>query len=171
MNNFYDWEGILAMKGLREAVVAYAMSDAPGCLEDWPDGVKVLSDDEYPYLLGRAIKEKGECVFYFSRGADDQIQDHIHYRFAGKYFECDGAGQIGGPYDDNNADIILDLLSDAYEAGFVASPAPGSMVSVSGDFPDDYFVKLCTSLVPVGQQLEINCTIYIRTTAGLVPKA
>jgi hypothetical protein len=34
MNNFYDWEGILAMKGLREAGVAYAMSDAPGCLED-----------------------------------------------------------------------------------------------------------------------------------------
>ncbi len=171
MNAFYDWKEVLAMKGLREAVVAYAMADAPWCLEDGPDGVKILSDDEYPHALERAIREKGECVFYFSRGADDQIQDHAHYRFAGKYFECDGAGQIGGPYDDNNADIILDLLSDAYEAGFVASPEPGSMVSVSGDFPDDYFVKLCTRFVPLGQKLEINGTLYVRTAAGLAPKA
>jgi hypothetical protein len=170
MNNFYDWEGILAMKGLREAVVSYAMSDAPECLEEGADGVKALSDDDYPYILGRAIKEKGECVFYFSRGADDQIQDHTHYRFAGKYFECDGAGQIGGPYDDNNADIILDLLSDAYEAGLVASPVPGATVSVSGDFPDDYFLKLCTGLVPLGQQLEINGTLYVRTAEGLSPQ-
>jgi len=119
-------------------------------------------------VLERAIKDVGECVFYFSRGADDQIQDHTHRRFAGKYFECDGAGQIGGPYDDNNADIILDLLSDAYEAGCVASPASGATVSVGGDFPDDYFVKLCVSLVPLGQQIEINGTLYVRTKAGLV---
>ena len=171
MKNFNDWKDVLAMKGLRDAVVAYAVEEAPGCLEEGPDGVKVLSDDEYPYLLERAIKEKGECVFYFSRGADDQIQDHTHYRFSGKYFECDGAGQIGGPYDDNNADIILDLLSDAYEAGFVACPEPGATVSVSGEFPDEYFVKLCTSLVPLGQQLEINGALYLRTADGLVPSA
>ena len=155
------------MKGLREAVVAYATAEAPEYLEDGADGVKGLRDDDYPFMLERAIKDKGECVFYFSRGADDQIEDHAHYRFAGKYFECDGAGQIGGPYDDNNADIILDLLSDAYEAGFVASPAPGATVSVSGDFPDEYFVKLCSSLVPLGQQLEINGKLYVRTTEGL----
>jgi hypothetical protein len=167
MNNFNDWNDVLAMKGLREAVVAYAIAEAPEYLEDGADGVKGLSDDDYPYVLERAIMEKGECVFYFSRGADDQIEDHAHYRFARKYFECDGAGQIGGPYDDNNADIILDLLSDAYEAGFVGSPEPGATVSVGGDFPDDYFIKLCSSLVPVGQQIEINGTIYVRTTEGL----
>jgi hypothetical protein len=171
MNNFSDWKDVLAMKGLREAVVEYATAQAPEYLEEGPDGMKVLSDEDYPYVLERAIKEKGECVFYFSRGADDQIQDHAHYCFAGKYFECDGAGQIGGPYDDNNADIILDLLSDAYEAGFVASPAPGATVSVSGDFPDDYFVKLCAGLVPLGQHLEINGTLYVRTAEGLVRKA
>jgi len=170
MNTFYDWKEVLAMKGLREAVFEYAMAEAPEYLEEGADGVKGLSDDDYPYVLERAIKEKGECVFYFSRGADDQIEDHAHYRFAGKYFECDGAEQIGGPCDDNNADIILDLLSDAYEAGFVASPEPGATVSVSGDFPDDYFIKLCSSLVPVGQQLEINGTLYIRTPEGLVTK-
>ena len=170
MNNFYDWKEVMAMKGLRETVLAYAMTDAPECLEEGPDGVKVLSDDEYPHALERAIKEKGECAFYFSRGVDDQIQDHAHYRFAGKYFECDGAGQIGGPYDDNNADIILDLLSDAYEAGFVASPEPGAAVSVGGNFPDGYFIKLCVNLVPLGQQIEINSILYIRTPAGLVPK-
>ena len=170
MNDFIDWEDVLAMKGLREAAVAYAVGEAPRYLEEGPDGTKVLSDDDYPYVLKRAIQEKGECVFYFSRGADDQIQDHVHYRFAGKYFECDGAGQIGGPYDDNNADIILDLISDAYEEGFVASPEPGSTVSVSGDFPDEYFVKLCVNLVPLGHQIEINSTLYIRTPAGLVPK-
>ena len=170
MNRFYDWKDVLAMKGLRKAVVEYAMAEAPEYLEDGADGVKGLSDDDYPYVLERAIKEKGECAFYFSRGADDQIEDHAHYRFAGKYFECDGAGQIGGPCDDNNADIILDLLSDAYEAGFVASPEPGATVSVSGDFPDDYFIKLCSSLVPVGQQLEINGTLYVKTSAGLAPK-
>jgi len=170
MNDFTDWKDVLGMKGLREAVVAYAVAEAPEYLEEGPDGVKVLSEDEYPYLLERAIKEKGECVFYFSRGADDQIQDHVHYWFAGKYFECDGAGQIGGPYDDNNADIILDLLADAYEEGFVASPEPGSTVSVSGEFPDDFFAKLCTGLVPIGQHIEINSTLYIHTPAGLVPK-
>jgi hypothetical protein len=168
VNNFSDWNHVVAMKGLREAVVTYAIAEAPEYLEDGVDGLKGLSEDDYPYLLELAIKEKGECVFYFSRGADDQIQDHTHRRFAGKYFECDGAGQIGGPYDDNNADIILDLLSDAYEAGFVASPEPGAMVSVGGDFTDEYFVKLCTSLVPVGQKIEINGTLYIRTVMGLV---
>ena len=168
MNTFYDWKEVLAMKGLREAVFEYAMAEAPEYLEEGADGVKGLSDDDYPYVLERAIKEKGECVFYFSRGADDQIEDQAHYCFAGKYFECDGAGQIGGPYDDNNADIILDLLSDAYEAGFVASPEPGATVSVGGNFPDDYFVKLCTSLIPLGQQIEINGTLYVRNNVGLM---
>ena len=167
MNSFNDWNDVQAMKGLREAVVAYATAEAPEYLEDGADGMKGLSDDDYPYVLERAIKEKGECVFYFSRGADDQMEDHAHYRFAGKYFECDGARQIGGPFDDNNAEIILDLLSDAYEVGFVASPEPGATVSVGGDFPDEYFIKLCASLVPVGLQLEINGTLYIRTTEGL----
>jgi hypothetical protein len=125
MKNFYDWKEILAMKGLRDQVMAYALAEAPEYLEEGPDGMKVLSDDEYPYVLGRAIKKKGECVFYFSRGADDQIQDHAHYRFAGKYFECDGAGQIGGPYDDNNADIILDSRTPMRPASWRAlSPAP-----------------------------------------------
>ena len=150
--------------------MAYAVEEAPEYLEEGPEGTKVLSDDDYPYVLKQAIKEKGECVFYFSRGADDQIQDHTHLRFAGKHFEYDCAGQIGGPYDDNNADIVLDLLSDAYEAGFVASLDPDATVSVGGYFPDDYFVKLCSSLVPVGQQLEINGTLYIRTPEGLVSK-
>ena len=168
MNNFNDWNDVLAMKGLREAVMAYATAEAPEYLEDGADGAKRLSDDDYPYMLERAMKEKGECVFYFSRGADDQIEDHTHLRFAGMYFECDGAGQIGGPYDDNNADIILDLLSNAYEAGFVASPEPGATVSVSGDFPDEYFIKLCTGLVPVGQQIEINGTVYVRVAGALV---
>lgn len=81
-----------------------------------------------------------------------------------------GAGQISGPYEDNNADIILDLLSDAYEAGFVASPDLGATVSVGGDFPDETFVKLCVNLVPLCQQVEINSTLYIRTPAGLAPK-
>lgn len=170
MNNFYDWKDVLAMKGLREAAVAYAVEQAPEYLEEGPDGTKALSDDDYPYVLEQAIKEKGEGVFYFSRGADDQIQDHAHYRFAGKYFECDGAGQIGGPYDDNNADIILDLASDAYEAGSFASPDPGATVSVSGDFPDEYFTALCVNLVPLGQQIEINGTMYVRTEACLMPK-
>lgn len=171
MNSFNDWNDVLAMKGLREAAVAYAVESAPEYLGEGPDGTKVLSDDDYPYVLEQAIKEKGECVFYFSRGADDQIQDHVHYRFAGKYFECDGAGQIGGPYDANNADIILDLASDAYEAGNFASPEPGAMVSVSGEFPDEYFTALCVKHVPLGQQIEINGTMYVRTEAGLVPKA
>lgn len=171
MNNFYDWKDILATKGLREAALDYAVKEAPEYLEEGPDGTKVLSDDDYPYVLEQAIKEKGEGVFYFSRGADDQVQDHAHYLFAGKYFECDGAGQIGGPYDDNNADIILDLLSDAYQDGFVAGPEPGATVSVSGDFPDDFFVKLCLGLVPLGQQIEINGTLYVRIEAGLVSKA
>ncbi len=168
MNSFSDWADVLAISAIREAAVAYAAQEAPEYLEESPEGVMVIGEDVYPYVLERAIKDVGECVFYFSRGADDQIQDHTHRRFAGKYFECDGAGQIGGPYDDNNADIILDLLSDAYEAGCVASPAPGATVSVGGDFPDDYFVKLCVSLVPLGQQIEINSTLYVRTTEGLI---
>ena len=171
MNSFNDWNDVLAMKGLREAAVAYAVESAPEYLEEGPDGTKVLSENDYPYVLERAIKDKGERVFYFSRGADDQIEDHAHYRFAGKYFECDGAGQIGGPYDDNNADIILELISDCYEAGSLASPESGSTVSVSGDFPDAYFTALCANLLSVGHQIEINGTMYSRTAEGLAPKA
>jgi len=170
MNDFIDWEDVLAMKGLRDAVVAYAAEEAPEYLEAGPDGTKVLSDDDYPYVLKQAIKEKGECVFYFSRVADDQVEDHAHYRFAGKYFECDGNGQIGGPYDNNDADRILDLASDSFDAGNLGSPEPGSTVSVGGDFPDETLVKLCVNLVPLGQQIEINGTLYNRTPAGLVPK-
>jgi hypothetical protein len=29
MNDFIDWEDVLAMKGLREAAVAYAVEEAP----------------------------------------------------------------------------------------------------------------------------------------------
>ena len=170
MNDFIDWEDVLAMKGLREAAVAYAVEEAPEYLEEGPEGTKVLSDDDYPYVLKQAIKEKGECVFYFSSGADDQVEDHVHYLFAGKYFESDGNGQIGGPYDHNDADRILDLASDSFEAGNLGSPEPGSTVSVGGDFPDETFVKLCVNLVPLGHQIEINSTLYIRTPAGLVPK-
>jgi hypothetical protein len=52
----------------------------------------------------------------------------------------------------------------------VASPEPGATVAVSGDFPDEYFIKLCSSLVPLGQQLEINGKLYVRTEADLVAK-
>jgi hypothetical protein len=170
MNSFSDWDDVLAVSAIREAAVAYVAQEAPEYLEESPEGLMVIGEDDYPYVLERAIKDVGECVFYFSRGADDQIQDHTHRRFAGKYFECDGAGQIGGPYDDNNADIILDLLSDAYEAGCVASPEPDATVSVGGDFPDDYFVKLCADLIPVDQKIQINGTLYVRTKAGLVAR-
>jgi hypothetical protein len=33
MNSFNDWNDVLAMKGLREAVVAYAIAEAPEYLE------------------------------------------------------------------------------------------------------------------------------------------
>jgi hypothetical protein len=171
MNDFIDWKDVLAMSGLREVVLAYAVEHAPEYLEERPDGTKLLSDDDYPYVLKQAIKEKGECVFYFSSGADDQVENHMHYLFAGKYFESDGNGQIGGPYDHNDADRILDLASDSFEAGNLGSPEAGSTVSVGGDFPDEILVKLCVNLVPLGQQIEINGTFYVRTAVGLVPKA
>ena len=38
MNDFIDWEDVLAMKGLREAVLAYAVEEAPEYLEEGPDG-------------------------------------------------------------------------------------------------------------------------------------
>ena len=168
MNGFSDWDDVLAVSAIREAAIAYAAQEALEYLEESPEGLMVIGEADYPYVLERAIKDLGECVFYFSSGVDDQVQDHLHYRFAGKYFECDGNGQIGGPYDDNNADVVLDLLSDAYAAGFVASPEPGATVSVGGDFPDDYFVKLCADLIPVGQKIQSNGTIYVRTKSGLV---
>ena len=40
MNNFYDWKDVLAMQGLREAAVAYAVEQAPEYLEEGPDGTK-----------------------------------------------------------------------------------------------------------------------------------
>jgi hypothetical protein len=170
MNKYYDWKDVLSMKGLREAVLAYATSNALEYLQDGPGGTKVMSDDVYPYLLERAIKEKGGRVFYFSSGADVQVEDHVHYRFAGKYFECDGAGQIGGPYSDNHAELFLDLAADAYRTGGLASPDLGSMVSVGGDFPDGYFINFCAEIVPVGRRIEINGTLYTRTAEAFVPQ-
>ena len=43
MNRFYDWKDILAMKGLREAVMAYAVEEAPEYLEEggrWREGAE-----------------------------------------------------------------------------------------------------------------------------------
>jgi hypothetical protein len=128
----------------------------------------VIGEGSYPYVLERAIRDVGECVFSFSSGVDDQVQDHVHYRFAGKYFECDGNGQIGGPYDDNNADVFLALLADHLSVSGFNSPEPGAYASVGGDFPDDYFVKLCADHLPVGQKIQINGTLYVRTKSGLV---
>ncbi len=52
----------------------------------------------------------------------------------------------------------------------MASPEPDATASVGGDFPDDYSVKLCVDLIPVGQKIQINSTLYVRTKAGLVPQ-
>ncbi len=168
MNSFSDWDDVLPISAIREAAVAYAAQEAPEYLEESPEGVMVIGEDDYPYVLERAIKDVGECVFYFSSGVDEQVQDHTHRRFAGKYFECEGNGQIGGPYDDNNTDVFLDLLADHLRVSGFNSPEPGAYASVGGDFPDDYFVKLCVSLVPLGQQIEINGTLYVRTKVDLV---
>ncbi len=168
MNSFSNWDDVLAISAIREATVAYAAQEAPEYLEESPEGVMVIGEDVYPYVLERAIKDVGECVFSFSSGLDEQVQDHVHYRFAGKYFECDGNGQIGGPYDDNNADVFLDLLADHLRVSGFNSPEPGAYASAGGDFPDDYFVKLCADLLPVGQKIQINGTLYVRTKSGLV---
>lgn len=167
MNNFNDWNDVLAMKGLREAVITYAKREAREYLEEGPDGAIGMNDDDYAYLLEQAIKSEGECVFYLEHGNESQQLDHSHYFFAGKYFECDGNGQISGPCDSNDAENIIDLASDAVRDSF------GGVYfkSVGGDFPDDFLLKLSTNLIEVGNQIEINGTAYVRTAEGLVPKA
>jgi hypothetical protein len=170
MNNFNDWEDVLAMNGLREAVLAYAKAEAPEYLEESPEGLIVIGEDDYPYVLQQAIKEKGECVFWFSSGVDEQVQDQVHYRFAGKYFECDGNGQIGGPYDDNNAEDFLDLLNHMTCQVNDNADAPRDCMSMGGEFPDEYFINLCRNIPGVGGRIKINGNSYVRTTAGLVRK-
>lgn len=170
MNNFVDWKAVLATEGLRVAATAYAREESPEYLEPGPDGNPVISEDDYPYVLTQAIKAKGRCAFYFIHGGDNQVQDHIHYLYGGKYFEYDGHGQIGGPYDENDADTILGLVNDqVMDEGLGSLPA-GSIVEVGGDLPDEYFIARCAGLVALGQQIKINGAVFFRTQVGLVPK-
>ena len=62
----------------------------------------------------------------------------------------------------------MDLIAAHLRISEFHCPEPDATVSVGGDFPDDYFVKLCVSLVPLGQKIEINSTLYFRTKSGLV---
>ena len=166
MSNFYDWEDVLKVEGIKDAVLKFAIT--PGGFEDYTgylndDGSLPEDEDTLQYLFEAAIKHGGECVFYFCNDGTEQISSHSHEKFHGKYFEFDGNGMITGPLDDNDAEGMID--TQIFHLGNDV-PRDGYLVSVGGEFPDEFFTKLCLKLVAVGKELEVNGHVYVRTTEG-----
>jgi len=161
MSNFYNWEDVLKVEGIREEVLKFAIKD--NALQEEDNGALPLDERELQDLFERAISEMGEVVFYFSGDGQEQVSSHCHYKFAGKYFEFDGHDQITGPCDDNNPEVLIELCED-HLAG--ERPRNGFLVSIGGEFPDEYFTERCLKLVNLGQELKINGQAYLRTKAG-----
>lgn len=166
MSNFYDWDDVLAVDGIKDAVLKFATTpsefeDYKGYLND--DGSLPEDEDTLQYLYEAAIKHGGECAFYFCNDGTEQISSHSHVKFHGKYFELDGNDMITGPLDYNNAEDMIDT-----QISFLGNDVPrdGYLVSVGGEFPDEFFTKHCLKLVVVGKELEINGHVYVRTTDG-----
>jgi hypothetical protein len=163
MGNFYTWEEVLAVKGIKKAVLKYAIDQG-----EIDEGGKLPKDEgELQDLFERAISEAGENVFYFSGDGREQVSSHLHYQFAGVYFEFDGHDGITGPLDDNDPEGMIDLCE--YHLGD-DEPRDGYLVSIGGEFPDEYFTQRCLKLVKIGHELEINNNQYIRTKEGFAPK-
>jgi hypothetical protein len=170
MGNFYNWEDVLKVEGIKNAVLKFAISpsefdDYKGYLND--DGSLPEDEGTLQYLFEAAIKQGGECVFYFCNDGKEQISDHFHIKFQGKYFEFDGNDMITGPLDYNHAEGMIDLCE--YHLGD-DEPRDGYLVSIGGEFPDEYFTQRCLKLVKIGHELEINNNKYIRTMEGFVLK-
>lgn len=159
MGNFYTWDEVLAEKGLRKAVRQYAI--VQGEIEKC--GRLPSDESELQDLYERAISDSGEVVFYFSNDGQEQVLSHYHYKFGGKYFEFDGHGGVTGPLDENDPESMLDLCEDHLGDD---EPRDGFLVSIGGEFPDDYFAQRCLKLVKIGHELEINDNQYIRHKTG-----
>ena len=171
MSNFYNWDDVLQVEGIREEVLKFARTDNE--LDDFKAYLKEdgsLPDDEreLQYLFKHAIEETRDVVFYFYNDGTENIGSHVHYKFHGKYFEFDGQGMIMGPLDYNDPEIILGLTADDIEGHLDEEGVPrdGLCVSVGGEFSDEYFAKHCLKLIAVGRKLEINGRMYVRTETG-----
>ena len=163
MSNFHDWEDVLASKNLRKAVRQYAIEQG-----EVEKGGRLPSDEsELQDLYERAIIEEGDVVFYFAGDGREQVLTHYHYKFAGMYFESDGDGMITGPLDYNDPEVLIDLCEDSVRE---YGRRDGFLVSIGGEFPDEYFTERCLKLVKIGHELEINGNQYIRTKEGFVRK-
>lgn len=166
MGNFYNWEDVLKVEGIKNAVLKFAISpsefdDYKGYLND--DGSLPEDEGTLQYLFEAAIKYGGECVFYFCNDGTEQISSHFHQKFHGMYFEFDGNDMITGPLDYNYADGMMEIQTSHLGDSV---PRDGYLVSVGGEFPDEFFTKHCLGFVAVGKELEINGHIYLRTSEG-----
>ena len=170
MSSFYNWEDVLKVEGIKHAVLNFAKSgrsyeNLKVYLND--DGTLPEDEGDLQYLFESAISEDGKCVFYFSNDGTEQILSHSHKKFHGVYFEFDGNGMITGPLTYNDPAHILDMAGDNIETySEDETPRDGFCVSVGGEFPDEFFTKHCLKVVTVGQNLEINGRVYLRTEAG-----
>lgn len=158
MSDIHDWAGAINAPGVREALLAYGRAE--GQIEDG-EGLQD-DEDELKYMAAEAI-EAGDVEFSLEDGEGERGSTDVRL-FAGLYWWCDWGG-INGPFDslEDAADGILSMA--------VSQNTPGFYCAASGDVPDEFIASRAAKLVDLNDTFDINETVYIRTKAGLVPKA
>lgn len=158
MSDIHDWEGAIKAPGFRESLLAYGLAErqieeGEGLPED---------EDELKYMASEAI-EAGDTEFSLEDTEGERGSTDVRV-FAGLYWWCDWGG-INGPFDslEDAADAILSMAVD--------QDTPGFYCSASGNLSDEFIATRATKLVDLNDTFVVNDTVYVRTKAGLVPKA
>lgn len=158
MSDIHDWAGAINAPGFREALLAYGRAE--GQIEDG-EGLQD-DEDELKYMAAEAI-EAGDVEFSLEDGECERGSTDVRM-FAGLHWWCDWGG-INGPFD-SLEDAVDSILSMA-----VSQNTPGFYCAASGGVPNEFIASRAAKLVDLNDTFDINETVYIRTKAGLVPKA
>ena len=135
--------------------------------QGWIEKGEAITDvDKDGGLVAEAIKEEGECVFYFSNNSYPNAPEEA-YSFAKKYFWFDGNGEIRliADLDDLKieTEVFFDLLSDQ-DDDFLSQYGP---VSISCDYEsDEVILKRCENQAQPGVVISVNGKKYVRTKTG-----
>ena len=81
------------------------------------------------------------------------------------YYWSYSYGGIDGPFSDLEKAVstILSIASSSAPEGFYTK--------ATGALDDSFIASRCTALVEMGKTIMINGAVYVRTKAGLAPKA
>jgi hypothetical protein len=158
MSDIHDWKSAIEAPGFREALMAYGLAD--GQIEEG-EGLPEVERD-LRFMAAEAI-EAGDIEFSLEDAEGERGSTDVRV-FARLYWWCDYGG-INGPFDslEDAADAILSMATDQDIQGFYCS--------ADGNVSDEFIATRAVKLVEIGDTFVVSGKIYIRTKAGLIPKA